>query len=219
MKNIISLLKTTFVLVFFCSQVMAGESDSLSLSGFVLFSALPVSALDETFISKEKSECRLEYVSSLKSFFKKEPEAKKGENNESYLLSLRRWRLERQICFIFGKEVSKEAESFVSKLPLSLEWEGMADGPLAEAEYAEKWISQRPESKILPFVHLFAAHRLRALSEISCLRGDKEKIDLFFQGFRKHIKSALSSGNKRIICLAKDMEDLPHVYLRCENKP
>ena len=71
--------------------------------------------------------------------------------NQDELPRLRKWRLRQHIICISGKSASGDAERFLSGLPLSIEWEGIPETPLAEAMYAQKWMKNRPDSKIIPF--------------------------------------------------------------------
>lgn len=189
------------------------------MSQFVLFSNLPLSELGAFSLPGKEGECAADYVLSIKSYIRQEPLAEKRQKSQEDYLYLRRWRLKQHMICISGKDTSLESEAFVSGLPLSLEWEGLAEGPLAEAEFAEKWIRERPQSKTIPFVHLIAAHRYMAAFEISCLVRDEKKMNIYGKIYRQHLNSALLSMDEKIRCIARNMEDLPHVYLKCDKSP
>lgn len=205
----------------FCGQAISGEVfygpgfDGISLSEFVLFANRPLSESNIKCSGKKDIACVSDYLKCLKKILKKEPEFR----SQDAILDLRRWRLKQHIKCIIGEQALPESDAFVYRLPLYLEWEGMADGPEAEANYAERWIMERPESVINPFVHIFAAHRLRAAFEIYFKGKDENSMSVSGDSYRKHMSAVSSSKNEKIRCVAEDLEALSHVYLPCPIKP
>lgn len=204
----------------FCGLAKSGEihagpeHNDISLSEFVLYTNQSISEINIKHFGKGRF-CASNYFKCIKPFLKNEPKNK----NQTTVLDLRKWRLGQHMKCILGKYASSESGLFLSKLPLSLEWEGVTDGPLAESGYAEKWVMERPQSIIMPFVHLFAAHRLRAVFEISVKEKNEKMVAVSRDSYKKYMSSALSSENEKIRCIAEDMEALPYVYLPCSIKP
>ncbi|RPH47622.1 MAG: hypothetical protein EHM85_19400 [Desulfobacteraceae bacterium] len=134
-------------------------------------------------------------------------------------LNARRRHLIEQMVTILGENVRIEAESFASTVPLQLEWEGMSEGPLDEAEFADKWINRHPETSIGPFLHLFMAHRLRAGYEAARARHESGLWPILASQYHESLDKARSSANPLIFCIANDMENQSYVYLRGQNRP
>jgi hypothetical protein len=185
------------------------------LSDVVLFGSFPLSSLSPAAYIGDQRSCVWVYLETAKPFFSKEPDT--GE--EGVAITVRRWRLERHISVIHGPTTKRDAERFATGVPLSLEWEGMSEGPLNEADYAEQWLQRYPQSPIVPFLHLFAAHRFRAGFEAAGRESAKGLIPIAAAKYRHHLQAALSAGNDRIACLASDMEALPYVYLSGFGRP
>lgn len=123
------------------------------------------------------------------------------------------------MAVIHGMAAGKEAGLFAAGVPLSLEWEGMIEGPLIEADYAEQWLNRYPESAVAPFLHLFAAYRFRAGFEAAGRENAKGLVPITALKYRDHLQAARSAGNKWINCIANDMEKLPYVYLPDFGRP
>lgn len=200
---------------------IAGDRPSLSLSEFVFFANLSFTEVQAELYKDSPPRCVSDYFKKTEPFLGTEPysKSKKEPGDQKEVVALRLWRLGQHMRCIFGEKAVPDAERFLSGIPLLLEWEGAVDGPMAEAVYAGKWIMDNPGSFISPFVHLFAAHRLRAVFEISFREKDEEKMEMARKSYRKHILSALKSNDRTIRCLAGDMEALSHVYMPCPVKP
>lgn len=65
---------------------------------------------------------------------------------------VRRRNLIEQIVSIHGQIVRNEAEAFGYAVPLMMEWEGMSEGPVDEANFVDNWLEKRPGTPIAPFV-------------------------------------------------------------------
>ena len=64
-----------------------------------------------------------------------------------------------------GPVSATEAASYAKAAKLYREWEGMADGPMDEAQWAERYLADHPKTLLRPYVELFLLHRLRAAFE------------------------------------------------------
>lgn len=135
-------------------------------------------------------------------------------------VAVRRRNLVEQIVVIMGPKTRCEADAFSSKLPLHSEWEGMSDGPVAEADFAGRWISGHPRSAITPFLLLFQAHRLRAGYEAARASGRTEVCTELADRYRKCLERAWPyRKNPLIACLADDLEVQNYVYLEGQGRP
>ena len=134
-------------------------------------------------------------------------------------VSVRRRNLEEQMVVIFGEKARSEATAFASAAPLLAEWEGMSEGPVGEADFAEQWLTKYPDSSIAPFLNLFMAHRFRAGYEAARAGHEKGLWPILARRYREALDKARSSSNPLISCIAKDLEALDHVYLEGCGRP
>ena len=68
--------------------------------------------------------------------------------------------LERALFCLYDRPDSLQmAEQYSTQILLFYEWEGFAEGPLAEAAAADAFVAQHPNSFVAPFAQLFAGHR------------------------------------------------------------
>ncbi len=125
----------------------------------------------------------------------------------------RRRNMQEQMVRLIGRTVEAESKTFASAVPISLEWEGMSEGPLEEANLAGQWLERYPLTPLRPFLHLFIAHRLRAGYEAARREHAQGLWPLLAERYKKEIAIARSSPNERIACIAEDLEAQPHVYL------
>ncbi len=186
-----------------------------ALADVALFCQLPLSSLNPADYSGDLRSCVEMYASAARRFLSKEPKAAEDEQT----IAPRRWRLERHIIAVVGPSGKKGAKRFAGDVPLSLEWEGMSDGPLSEASYTEQWLERSPQSSIVPFLHVFAAYRYRAAFETASGEQSKSEISVAAARYNYHLQAARAGGNEKTTCIADDMESLPYVYLSGFGRP
>ncbi len=206
------------LLLLFALSVPSGADEQRpqpSLTDVALLAGLPLSSLNPDAYTANYRSCVVDYLAAARPLFTKEKE--RGAENEN--ISLRRWRLEHHINSIQGMKSRHDAEKFAAGVPMALEWEGMSEGPMMEADYAEQWLKKYPNSPIKSFLHLFAAHRFRAACECAGRERAKGLIRITAAKYRAHLREAQSSENPRIICIAGDMDALPYVYLSGFGRP
>ncbi len=131
----------------------------------------------------------------------------------------RRRNLIEQICVIHGEASRGTAEALCAAMPLGGEWEGMSEGPLAEADYAGQWLKEHPDTDIAPFVHLLMAHRLRAGYEAAKAGHEKGLWPVLAKRYKASLMSARASGNALIPCIADDLDAQAYIYLEGQGRP
>ena len=94
---------------------------------------------------------------------------------------------------LIGRSAEAEAKTFTAAVPISLEWEGMSEGPLEEADLARQWLERYPATPLRPFLHLFMAHRLRAGYEAARRENAKGLWPILAERYKKEIAVARSS--------------------------
>lgn len=192
-------------------------ADALSLSAVVLFGVRPLTALDPERYREQGRSCVRAYLDAVS------PESRviidSGAADLSGALQARKKNMLAQMITILGKDVRQEAELFSNAVPLLLEWEGLSEGPVDEANFADQWLEKRPDTTIAPFLHLFKAHRLRAGYEAARAGHEKGLWPILAERYRKALEKATSSLHPLIACIAADLEAQPFVYLDGQGRP
>jgi hypothetical protein len=206
------LLMLNFVLT---DNVMAASPDS-SLSAIVLYGMPSVKEIKQNKNFK-KDECLQKYLKAIpaKSFLM----IATGPSGPEDTLKYRQRNLEEQIVVILGDKARAEAKVFSQAIPLYLEWEGMSENPLNEANFVDNWLLKRSGTPIEPFLYLFKAHRLRAGYECAKAGHEKGLWPILVVRYKETLEKALSFNNPLISCIVKDMEAQPYVYLEGYGKP
>lgn len=215
-KNILCIVLLLLMLNYISvEKVMAGQSEP-SLSAIVLFGISPVNEIKQNKNFK-KNECLQKYLKAIpaKSFLLNAPAPSGPEDTLTY----RQRNLEEQMVVILGDTTRDEAKIFSQAVPLYMEWEGMSENPLNEANFVDNWILKRPGTPIEPFLYLFKAHRLRAGFECAKAQHEKGLWPILADRYKEALDKALSFNNPLISCIVKDMEAKPYVYLAGNGRP
>jgi hypothetical protein len=108
--------------------------------------------------------------------------------------------------------------AFVKGAPIAHEWEGMADGPLAESAYAEQTLKQEPSTPLAPYLYLFIAQRQRAAAEAADRTQDTAVKTAALAKYRDYLSRARGVPDPIFALIADDMERMPYVYIRNSNE-
>lgn len=200
-----------------CQDTQAESLKSPSLSEVVFMGLRPAKELNPVSEPKERQECIRKYLDAIapNSYlwsFEISP-------SPDQAVHVRRRVLAEQMIAILGPDVRNEAEAFAYEVPLIAEWEGMSEGPVQEADFADNWLRKRPGTSIAPFLYLFRAHRLRVGYE-AVAKGHEEDLRLrLARRYREALAKARSSTNPLISCIADDLEAQAYVYLEGRGRP
>ena len=197
----------------------AQQAKPPSLSEIVLFGIRPVTELDQAQYPEQGRPCVKAYLAAISP--KSRLTLSQAPSDQSGAVKSRRMNLTEQMVTILGEKARKEAELFTSAAPLSIEWEGMSEGPVDEANFVDNWLSKRPETSvsIAPFLHLLKAHRFRAGFEAAKFGHEKGLWPILAKRYRESIDKAKSSGNPLISCIVDDLDAQPYVYLEGQGRP
>jgi len=113
------------------------------------------------------------------------------------------------------------ALAYLDSAPVSGDWEGMPEGPMAEAVAAVTWLREHPESPLEPFLLLLAAHRARAAWECyASLYYPEAEEPVYASGmqttaeiYNVMLGEALVHSDPAVQWLAGELDDLPWVYM------
>ena len=196
---------------------VADDTPSPSLSEVVLYGVRPASELDPTRYPAAGRACVAAYLRALA----RAPAAAQPQpaDDAETVVRTRRGSLEAQAVALLGPRAAADARDFVRAVPLAAEWEGMSEGPLAEASGAEQWLRTHPRTALEPFVHLFAAHRLRAAYEAAWREQGAKRAAGLALGYTQQLELARRTSNRLVACVADDLDAQPHVYLTGAPKP
>ena len=214
---------TIFFLLFGSFRCPADGGDSArvaqepSLCEMVLFGVRPLADLDPERYPEQGRPCARAYLAAVS------PESRSilnsGPAPRTEALQARKRNMLAQMVTILGEDVRREAERFSFAVPLLLEWEGMSEGPVDEANFADQWLNKYPDTIIAPFLHLFKAHRLRAGYEAARAGHEKGLWPILKKRYRQALQQAKSSLNPLIACIAVDLDAQPYVYLAGQGRP
>lgn len=195
----------------------AAPAESPSLTEVVLFGLRPASQLAPSRYRPEGRRCVETYLQAISHH--KQLRAWKTPAGPEQTVAARRRNLEFHLALVLGDAARSEAKAFAAAVPLQIEWEGMSEGPLEEADFGRQWLETHPNTPLQPFLHLFMAHRFRAAYETSRREHAKMLTPLVAGLYREHLAAARGSSNGLIACIADDLEAQPHVYLSGFGRP
>lgn len=223
-KTTNSVLCSLFLVV--CALVLTGgwcraEEIALrktpSISEIVLVGLRPAREVNPLHYPKECRRCLRNYLAAIAPdsyLWSFEP-----PSTVEATVRVRRVVMTEQMVTILGRQARAEAEAFADAIPLMSEWEGMSEGPIGEADFADNWLRKRPMTPLAPFLHLLKAHRLRSGYEAARARNEKGLWPILAKRYREALNMAKSSSNPLISCIADDLEAQPFVYLEGQGKP
>jgi hypothetical protein len=195
----------------------AGPHESASLSEIVLIGLMSPKELKIVNYPQARQTCVQKYLDAIpqNSFLW----GFQVPSNAEEAVHTRKLNLVEQMVTICGENVRREAKTFAAALPLLAEWEGMSEGPLQEADFADQWVAKHPDSSIAQFLYLFKAHRLRAGYEAARAGHEKGLWPILAGRYRESIGKARSSTNPLLSCIATDLEQRAYVYLEGQEPP
>lgn len=104
-------------------------------------------------------------------------------------------------------------EDYLADAAICYEWEGMYEGPLAEAEYAEQFLSENPGTVIEPFLVAFLLHRYRAAWECATVNENATVAAGALEAFTRYYERASQIGDPVLSLVARELKDAPSVYM------
>jgi hypothetical protein len=128
------------------------------------------------------------------------------EGPERYQLQKRR-HVERAIVSLIPRgDIQALAADYAGRATIHYEWEGMSDGPLAEAEFAETTLQEQPDTPLGPYLNLFIVHRLRYAQAFLASEKKPEAAAAALARAEKHRAAAANDPDPLIRVAAADIE-------------
>jgi hypothetical protein len=153
--------------------------------------------------------------SAFKSRYKSSPEDLKTVRSDA-----KRRALERSIVsLVEAPDVEKMAVEFVAAAPIAYEWEGMHDGPVAEASFAENVLKQDPASPLAPWFYVFIAQRQRIAFESYENEKNEDGMKAAAKKYRAFVERARAVDDPIYAALVADMERKPYLYIKGTKHP
>jgi hypothetical protein len=144
----------------------------------------------------------------------------KPEDADAVARDAKRRVIERAIvALIDGADIPRQAVQFVKDAPIAHEWLEYADGPLAEAAYAENVLKKDPGGPLAPFLYVFIAQRQRAAFEAAQRAKDEAGMKAMAKKYRAFIDRARAARDPIFGLLADDLDRVPYVNLKTDKHP
>lgn len=176
----------------------ARAEQTLSLPDAILHGLRPLAELRQSLDPVTDPACLELYLASVPSYsplWRKAP----PRSAEAALPALQQNLVEQMIALL-GEGTRGEASAFVQAFPLTIEWEGMMQNPLAEADFVASWLAGHPGSILAPFLHLLLAHRLDAAWRFA----PSSAKPALNHRFEEALAPALANERPAIACLARE---------------
>ena len=113
------------------------------------------------------------------------------------------------VSLIPHKDIQSLAADYARRATIHYEWEGMSDGPLAEAEFAEATLQEQPDTPLRPYLNLFLVHRLRYAQAFLASEKKPDAAAVAASRAAKHRAAAANDPDPLIRAVAADIELLP----------
>jgi hypothetical protein len=123
------------------------------------------------------------------------------------------------VALIEGQGIAQRAVDFVKEAPIASDWEGMPEGPEAEAAFAEEFRRKDPTTPLAPFIHVFVAHRERAAFEACEREKNTDCMKKAAAKYRDALQRGQSANDPIFRLVADDLDRASYVYLKTAAHP
>jgi hypothetical protein len=136
------------------------------------------------------------------------------------VLQAKRLQMERSIvALIDAPGIKKLAADCASHAVLFYEWEGDSGPPLDEAAWAEEYATKKSHEPLLPYLHLFLAHRYRCAFEAATREGNQDARNRAGAGYTRALALAMEDADPLVRAIARDMNRQQYLYLDTGDRP
>ena len=215
------LLLGSVLMFFYSTGIAATQSGPVDT---VLFGTVFGDLYDPKFLTSRDASADVKarvrnFQKRAKAFRSQLPQEKRAPGPEQYTHD-KKIQLERgMVALIPAPGIAQQARDFALTAPLAYEWEGMSDGPLAEAEFAEQYLESHSRTPLAPYLKLFLAHRQRCAFETLTLQRKEQAAIQAAKKYRTYLASALTDPDPLVRFIAADFEKRPFLYLKTGSDP
>lgn len=210
-------LASLFCWLAFAKATSCAETDGL------LFGTALVSLSDPAYRTPQSMPAALKerisrYRARAQAFRSRIKTGATKEGPERALADKRR-RMEGEIvALIDAPGIEALAADYAVRAKLYYEWEGMSDGPLGEAAFAEEFLQDHPQTVLKPYLALFLAHRYKCAAET--LERDKgPAYEQAIENYRRRLEVSLKNADPLFRLVAESMREARYLYLPPDPAP
>jgi hypothetical protein len=135
------------------------------------------------------------------------------ERDEMAYVMMERQGLERTAVMLSGPGVQQEAADYLADAVVYYEWEGFAEGPLAEAACAEEYLAAHPDTGLESFLTAFLLHRYRAAWECGKAMGDSGTTTEALSSYIRWHEAAMELRDPLLTLVTDEIDRAAHVYM------
>jgi len=122
--------------------------------------------------------------------------------------------VERAIVALIDRQgIESAAAEYATRAVLFYEWEGMSEGPLAEAAFAESYLLEKTDSHLRPYLQLFLAHRWKCARETLMLEKNRPQALLIQSKYKSQITLLRGDVDPLVRAIAEDLDNEPALYI------
>lgn len=150
------------------------------------------------------------YIERSKKFHSRLKYARKDSNSNKFPFNVileKKQTIEKAIVSLIEiKNIENIAFNYINDATIAYEWEGMSDGPLGEAGYAEYFLKDNPKTVIKPYIYLFLIHRYKCAIEYLNYEKKQDVKQEVFKKYNLYLKYATEFPDILIQEIAKDID-------------
>ena len=121
------------------------------------------------------------------------------------------------VALATGAGIENLARDLAHEAPLAYEWEGMSDGPRAEAGFAALVLDKDPATPAAAYLKLFLLHRLRCVCETLVREGRTREADMATASYEARLDAARRDADPLVRFAAEDLNRRAYLYLKTDH--
>ena len=216
---VIIIVLTQFI--FPSHEVHSSQTRDISLYKSLFYNEIPEYAparLDASLFPQEFRGRLMTYIERARNFHSKLKPL--HSTPESKMKFAKLVQVEKGIVLLIdAKGIEVAAATYAKNAKIYMEWEGMCDGPIEEARYAEDYLIQNPSTPIKPYLMLFLIHRYRIAFECLDHENDNVRQDEVAAKYRKYQHMARAEKDPLIGLIADDIDKQNYLYIETKKHP
>ncbi len=123
------------------------------------------------------------------------------------------------VTMLAAADVAIEAAEYASRYPVSYEWEGDESAPMREAQFARRYVDERPQSVLRPFQYVLLLHLYRCAFEAASWNANAEGKREAAAGYRWAWDRVMQWPDAAIRAVANDIDAESLLYIGDQGHP